>query len=159
MLVGSLLNRRIYFLCTLGLLTLLAMRSNLFVSAFKSAKLFNALNDKFPEAQQALQNDARMNSIVQKLIDSSNPLSHLGKEDKLSQLANFHVPVYLYVDALLQRHRTKDSTKPIFIGVSAPQVGNKISYANVYVLLGTYSASSDFVERNVYAGLRKDDAH
>jgi hypothetical protein len=98
------------------------MRSNVFVSALRNAKLFKELNDKFPEAQQILQNDARMNSMVQELIDSNNPLAHLSKEEKMSQLANFHVPAYLYVDALLRRHRTKDSTKPIFIGVSAPQV-------------------------------------
>lgn len=109
-------------LCSFGLFGLLTMRSPFFTKAFRT-EIFSPLKANYPEIKTLLQNSALIEDTLRKLVEQTNPLPHLSEKDRIDQLVNYHWPVYQYVNTLLKRHRTKDESKPLVIGISAPQVG------------------------------------
>ena len=109
-------------LCSFGLFGLLTMRSPFFTKAFRT-EIFTPLKANYPEIKTLLQDSALIEDTLRKLVEQTNPLPHLSEKDRIDQLVNYHWPVYQYVNTLLKRHRTKDKSKPLVIGISAPQVG------------------------------------
>lgn len=114
--------RRFCSFLRLGMVGLLTLRSGLFTSALKTVQLFAPVSTKYPEVAQALKADAHINDIVAKLVSETTLLGHYSDAERTQQIEQFHLPTYLYVKTLLQRHRTAEHTKPLFVGISAPQV-------------------------------------
>jgi hypothetical protein len=124
-----------FFLYLLGMLSLLSFKANQFAHALKSTRVLRTFKAEYPEMEKALSDQRWVEDTMRKLTAMSSSLSFSTEADKLIQLGDYYLPVFKYVDALLQRHRSVDSRKPLFIGVSAPQVGLSLSaLADRYVL-------------------------
>lgn len=115
-------TKRFGSLIRLGMIGFLTLKSGLFTSALKTAQMFVPISDKYPEVAQAMKAEAHVKDIVNKLLTETTLLRHYSDEDRMRQMQEFHFPTYLYVKTMLQRHRTKETSKPLFLGISAPQV-------------------------------------
>jgi hypothetical protein len=115
------------FSCLLGMLLLLSFKANRFAHALKSTRVLRTFKAEYPEMERALSDPRWVEDTMRKLTAMSSSLSFSTEADKLIQLGDYYLPVFKYVDALLQHHRSVDSRKPLFVGVSAPQVGLPLS--------------------------------
>jgi len=114
--------QQMWFLILLGMIGLLSLRSNVLTTAMRSSSVFAPIESKLPEASKILNDEVKVAELVHKLLKNATSMQHVPEADRAKQFAEYHIPTYEYINTLLQRHRTKDTTKPLFIGVSAPQV-------------------------------------
>ena len=92
------------------------------IRAARAASVLSPVVERLPEAAAVLQDDSKVAKMTQDLLASSASMQHVPEKDRAKQYVEYHIPTYEYLSTLLQRHRTKDSARPLFVGVSAPQV-------------------------------------
>ena len=105
-----------------SMICLLLSRSTMLIRAARAASIFAPVVERLPEAAAVLRDDSKVAKMAQDLLASSTSMKHVPEKDRMKQYVEYHIPTYEYLSTLLQRHRTKDSARPLFVGVSAPQV-------------------------------------
>lgn len=105
-----------------SMICLLLSRSTILIRAARSVSVLSPVVERLPEAASVLRDDSKVAKMTQDLLASSTSMQHVPEEDRTKQYVEYHIPTYEYLSTLLQRHRAKDSARPLFVGVSAPQV-------------------------------------
>lgn len=90
--------------------------------AARSASIFVPVEEKLPEAALALRDGTRVAELARRLVANSTAMQHISESERTKQYTEYHIPTFEYLNTLLQRHRSKDPIRPMFVGVSAPQV-------------------------------------
>lgn len=91
-------------------------------SGARPASVFIPVVERLPEAAAVLRDDRKVAKMAQDLLANSTSMQHVPEMERIKQYFEYHIPTYEYLNTLLQRHKAKDPTRPLFIGVSAPQV-------------------------------------
>lgn len=106
------------------MLSLLSMRSNFCVSALRTTgnEIFQPIRAAMTDYGEALTDKKRLDYLLQQIMNTYSYFDKLPRDERSSLLTSFHMPVYFYVSTMLQRHRKSHTSKPLFLGVSAPQV-------------------------------------
>ena len=105
-----------------SMICLLLSRSTILIRAARYVSVFSPVVERLPEAAAVLRDDSKVAKMTQDLLASSTSMQHVPEKDRMKQYVEYHIPTYEYLSTLLQRHRAKDSARPLFVGVSAPQV-------------------------------------
>lgn len=126
-------RRQIRLFIRLGVLGMLTLKSGLFTCALKAGQILAPIAAKFPEVEQAVKAETHIKDLVNRLLSETNLLRQYSDADRMLQMEEFHLPTFLYVKTMLQRHRGK-STKPLFIGISAPQVTSLLYVVETFSL-------------------------
>lgn len=85
-----------------------------------SAPLFQALYQRYPEVEADVQRSGA--ELFAYLETHSTTLKHLEVEQRQQLFQQLHAPVYAHFKRLYGKHRLSDARRPLFIGLSAPQV-------------------------------------
>lgn len=102
----------------IGMLGAFSYQKALF-TASASNVMFSPLVSKYPEVGDMLRNTQRNRNLQQSTI-SNTAIADSTLRNEL--FYNFQLPIYYYVDSLLHRYRSNVPGKPLFFGISAPQV-------------------------------------
>jgi len=127
-------------------------RSRMLIKAARSASMFSPVEERLPEAAAVLRDHSKVAEMTKDLLASSASMQHVPESERAKQYSEYHIPTYEYLSTLLQRHRTKDTARPLFVGVSAPQVQKFTPLCVLNYILIFFSLSW-------LSGLRKDDPY
>lgn len=86
----------------------------------QQAPLFQALYQRYPEVESDVQRSGA--ELFSYLETHSTILQHLEAEQRQQLFQQLHAPVYAHFKRLYGKHRLSDAHRPMFIGLSAPQV-------------------------------------
>lgn len=113
-------------ICTLSILSILSIKRAFGSSNPTVEKLFKPIVQRFPELSTEFSNAATATTEWQNKLtncrDSCTSFQTLGQVERENAFKSMYYPTYLYIKGLLQRHRSVDPVRPMFIGLSAPQV-------------------------------------
>lgn len=118
----ALLNITVSFYCILGMFFIASLKGKAFAEALQGTRALGSLQRQYPEIEKAMNDKKWVDETIKDIVKMSNPFSNTKEVDRYNKLADFYLPVYKYIDAMLQRHRAIDTKKPLFLGISAPQV-------------------------------------
>lgn len=93
-----------------------------------STPLFQALYQRYPEVESDVQHSGA--ELFSFLETHSTILQHLEAEQRQQLFQQLHAPVYAHFKRLYGKHRLTDTSRPLFIGLSAPQVSACITYCS-----------------------------
>ena len=121
MLAALVKSRNVTALYAVSVFGLFTWKQSLAYSTLPSTT-FRPLYNKYPEVEKLYADEPKMQALFTNFSSKTSFLSHETESKRERQFNELYLPTFLYVNEMFQRHRSAEPNKPLFLGVSAPQV-------------------------------------